>query len=90
LDKGARNVEILKQQDGDPYPVEKQIAIIFVGTRGLIQNVPVNKVKEFEKEFLNYLEAKHADVLTALKVGKYTDELTDTLTKVAKEIGSKY
>ena len=90
LDKGARNVEILKQQDGDPYPVEKQIAIIFVGTRGLIQNVPVNKVKEFEKEYLNYLEAKHADVLTALKVGKYTDELTDTLTKVAKEIGSKY
>ena len=70
LDKGARNVEILKQQDGDPYPVEKQIAIIFVGTRGLIQNVPVNKVKEFEKEYLNYLEAKHADVLTALKVGK--------------------
>ncbi len=90
LDKGARNVEILKQQDGDPYPVEKQIAIIFVGTRGLIQNVPVNKVKEFEKEYLNYLEAKHSDVLTALKVGKYTDELTDTLTKVAKEIGSKY
>ena len=90
LDKGARNVEILKQKDGDPYPVEKQIAIIFVGTRGLIQNVPVNKVKEFEKEYLNYLEAKHADVLTALKVGKYTDELTDTLTKVAKEIGSKY
>ena len=90
LDKGARNVEILKQQEGDPDPVAKQSAIIFVGTRGLIQNVPVNKVKEFEKEYLNYLEAKHADVLTALKVGKYTDELTDTLTKVAKEIGSKY
>jgi F-type H+-transporting ATPase subunit alpha len=90
LDKGARNVEILKQQDGDPYPVEKQIAIIYVGTKGLIQNVPVNKVKEFETEYLNYLEAKHADILLSLKAGKYTDEATDVLTKVAKEIAAKY
>ena len=90
LDKGARNVEILKQQDGDPYPVEKQIAIIYVGTKGLIQNVPVNKVKAFEKEYLDYLEAKHADILLSLKAGKYTDEATDVLTKVAKEIASKY
>ena len=90
LDKGARNVEILKQREGDPFPVEKQIAIIYVGTKGLIQKVPVNKVKEFEIEYLNYLEAKHADVLVALKAGKYTDELTDTLGKVAREIADKY
>jgi len=90
LDKGARNVEILKQREGDPMSVEKQIAIIYVGTKGLMQNVPVNKVKEFEKEFLNFLEAKHADVLVALKAGKYTDEITDTLSKVAKEIADKY
>ncbi|MFT5580926.1 MAG: F-type H+-transporting ATPase subunit alpha [Psychromonas sp.] len=90
LDKGARNVEILKQKEGDPFPVEKQIAIIFVGTKGLIQKVPVNKVKAFEIEYLNYLEAKHADTLAALKSGKYTDELTDVLTKVAKEIAAKY
>jgi F-type H+-transporting ATPase subunit alpha len=90
LDKGARNVEILKQREGDPYPVEKQIAIIYVGTKGLMQPVPVSKVKEFEKEFLNYMEAKHADVLVALKAGKYSDELTDVLTKVAKEIAEKY
>src|SRR5574343_517135 len=90
LDKGARNVEILKQREGDPMSVEKQIAIIYVGTKGLMQNVPVNKVKEFEKEYLNYLEAKHADVLVALKAGKYTDEITDTLTKVAKELADKY
>lgn len=90
LDKGARNVEILKQREGDPFPVEKQIAIIYVGTKGLIQNVPVNKVKAFETEFLNYLEAKHADVLVALKSGKYTDELTDVLSQVAKEIAGKY
>ncbi len=90
LDKGARNVEILKQREGNPYPVEKQIAIIYVGTKGLIQRIPVAKVKEFETEFLNYLEAKHKDILVALKAGKYTDEITDTLTKVAKEIADKY
>ena len=90
LDKGARNVEILKQKEGDPYPVEKQIAIIYVGTKGLMQRVPINKVKEFEKDYLTVLEAKHADVLVALKAGKYTDEITDTLTKVAKEVADKY
>ncbi len=90
LDKGARNVEILKQREGNPYSVEKQIAIIYVGTKGLIQKVPVAKVKEFETEYLNYLDAKHKDVLVALKAGKYTDEITDTLTKVAREIADKY
>jgi F-type H+-transporting ATPase subunit alpha len=90
LDKGARNVEILKQKEGDPYSVEKQIAIIYVGTKGLIQNVPVNKVKEFENDFLTVMEGTHADTLAALKAGKYTDEITDTLTKVAKEVASKY
>ena len=90
LDKGARNVEILKQKEGDPYPVEKQIAIIYVGTKGLMQRVPINKVKEFEKDYLTVLEAKHADVLVALKAGKYTDEITDTLTKVAREVADKY
>jgi len=90
LDKGARNVEILKQKEGDPYPVEKQIAIIYVGTKGLMQRVPITKVKEFERDYLTVLEAKHADVLVALKAGKYTDEITDTLTKVAKEVADKY
>jgi F-type H+-transporting ATPase subunit alpha len=90
LDKGARNVEILKQREGDPYPVEKQIAIIYVGTKGLIQRVPVNQVKTFEKEFLTVLEAKHADTLVALKAGKYTDEIEAVLTKVAKEVADKY
>lgn len=90
LDKGARNVEILKQKEGDPYPVEKQIAIIYLGTKGLIQNVPVNKVKEFENEFLDFMDAKHRNILDTLKAGKLTDEVTDTLTQVAKELSSKY
>ncbi|MDG2505992.1 MAG: F0F1 ATP synthase subunit alpha, partial [Crocinitomicaceae bacterium] len=90
LDKGARNVEILKQKEGDPFTVERQIAIIYVGTKGLIQNVPINKVKEFENEYLDFLEAKHADVMASLKSGKYTDENTAVLEKVAKELASKY
>ena len=90
LDKGARNVEILKQREGDPFPVERQIAIIYVGTKGLIQNVPIDKVKDFEKEYLDFLEAKHADVMASLKSGKYTDDNTAVLEKVAKEIASKY
>lgn len=90
LDKGVRNLEILKQKDGDPYSVEKQIAIIYAGTKNLLRNVPVNKVKEFETEYLNYLESKHADTLSALKAGKFDDTLTDVLTKVAKEISAKY
>jgi len=90
LDKGARNVEILKQREGDPFPVEKQIAIIYIGTKGLIQNVPVAKVKEFETEFLTVMESQHADVLSALKAGQFSDELTDVLTQCAKEIAAKY
>ena len=90
LDKGVRNVEILKQKDGDPYTVEKQIAIIYAGTHNLLRNVPVNRVKEFETEYLNYLEGKHADTLAELKKGKYTDEIQKVLADAAKEIASKY
>jgi F-type H+/Na+-transporting ATPase subunit alpha len=90
LDKGARNVEILKQNEGDPFSVERQIAIIYVGTKGLIQNVPVDKVKAFEIEYLDFLEAKHKDILDALKAGKLDDNITNTLARVAKEIASKY
>ena len=90
LDKGARNVEILKQKEGDPYPVEKQIAIIYVGTKGLMQRVPLNKVKEFEKEYLTVLEGQHANILADLKAGKYTDEITDILGAVAKDVADRY
>jgi F-type H+-transporting ATPase subunit alpha len=90
LDKGARNVEILKQGEGDPFTVENQIAIIYAGSKGLLTNVPVNKVKEFEKEYLNYLNAKHRDVLDQLKAGKFEDSLTSVLEKTAKELASKY
>ncbi len=90
LDKGARNVEILKQREGDPYPVEKQIAIIYAGVKGLMQPVPVAKIKEFEKDYLTVLDANHADTLVALKAGKYTDEIEAVLTKTAKEVAAKF
>ena len=90
IEKGKRNVEILKQAQNNPYPVEDQIAIIFAGSKNLLRNVPVESVREFEKDYVNYLDAKHRDVLDTLKAGKLTDEVTDTLTKVAKELSAKY
>jgi F-type H+-transporting ATPase subunit alpha len=90
IEKGKRNVEILKQAENNPYPVENQIAIIYAGSKNLLRNVPVDKVREFEKDYLEYLDAKHRDVLDQLKAGKLTDEITDTLTNAAKEISAKY
>ncbi len=90
IEKGRRNVEILKQAQGDPFTVENQIAIIFAGTKNLLREVPVDKVKEFERDFLEFLNAKHRDVLDQLKAGKITDEITDTLTAVCKDLASKY
>ena len=69
---------------------EKQIAIIYVGTNGLMQKVPLNKVKEFENEYLAILENSHSDTLTALKSGKYTDAETSVLKKVALDLADKY
>ena len=90
INKGKRNVEILKQGVNSPVSVEKQIAIIYCGTKGLLNNVPVDKVKAFETEFISFLENKHQDVLDTLKAGKLTDEVTDVLTKVAKELSANY
>jgi F-type H+-transporting ATPase subunit alpha len=90
LDKGSRNVEILKQAQFSPLRVEQQIAIIFLGTKGLLRDVPVNKVREFEAEFLSFLEAKHKNVLNDLKAGKYTDEITNVLESVGKDLAKNY
>ena len=90
IEKGRRNVEILKQAESNPFTVEDQIAIIYAGTKNLLRNVPVDKVKEFETNYLEFLRAKHSDVLADLKAGKLTDEITDTLAKVAGELSEKY
>ncbi len=90
LEKGRRNVEILKQGQFEPYKVEEQIAVIFAGTKGLLRTVPENKVKDFEKEYLEFLKTKHSNVLEALAQGKYTGEETKILEEVALNIASSY
>jgi len=90
LDKGARNVELLKQAQFSPETVEKQVAILYVGTKNLMRNVPVNKVKEFEFEFIQQIEQRHPEVLQGLKAGKLDDSITAVLETVAKELSGKY
>jgi len=90
IEKGRRNVEILKQGLNSPYTVEDQVAIIYAGSKNLLRNVPVNKVKEFEKDFLEYLNNKHRDTLDALKAGKLDDNITSVIENVAKELSAKY
>jgi F-type H+-transporting ATPase subunit alpha len=90
LDKGAKNVEILKQGQYSPMAVEKQIAIIYAGTKGLLKDVPVNKVTEFEKELLELLEMKHKKILQTLKEGKLTEEVEKVLRETTLDLTSKY
>jgi F-type H+-transporting ATPase subunit alpha len=90
IDKGARNVEILKQGQFAPVTVEKQVAIIYAGVKNLMRNVPVKKIREFELEYTTQLELQYPEVLAALKAGKFDDKLTGVLDTVAKEISSKY
>jgi F-type H+/Na+-transporting ATPase subunit alpha len=90
LNKGAKNVEILKQGQYNPMPVEKQVAIIYCGTTGLLKDVPINKVRTFEIEFLEYLELKHRDVLDKLREGVINNEITEILEKVASDLVTKY
>lgn len=74
LDKGARNVEIMKQNQFSPFSVEKQVAILYLGTNGLLGDVPLNKIKEFESAFLNEMDARLPHVLNELKQGKLPEE----------------
>jgi F-type H+-transporting ATPase subunit alpha len=90
LNKGAKNVEILKQRQYAPMPVEKQIAIIYCGTMGLLRDVPVSKVGEFEIEFLEYLNLKHRDILDQLSEGILNNNITEILEKTALELVGKY
>ena len=90
LNKGKRNVEILKQGQNQPMSVEKQVAIIYLGVNGLLKDVPVKEVKKFENEYLEFLENKHKDVLETLRSGKLTDEVKDTLVKVGADLAANY
>ena len=90
LDKGARNVEILKQPQYTPFKVENQIAIIYCGTKGLLQKIPVRRIADFEAEYLLNLSENHAPILEKLRNGIFDDEIANILDTVCKEIARKY
>ncbi len=90
LDKGARNVEILKQGQYQPASVEKQVAIIYLGTQGLLREVPVKSVKDFEEQFLMEMETKHADILAEFKKGNLPEDGIKKMTELAKNIMAQY
>ena len=90
IEKGKRNVEILKQAQNDPFTVEEQTAIIYAGSKNLLRSVPVESVKEFEQNYLETLRNKHKNTLEELKAGKLTDAVLDTLNAVAKETSAQF
>jgi F-type H+-transporting ATPase subunit alpha len=90
LNKGAKNVEILKQPQFRPVPVEEQVAIIYCGTTGLLRDVPISMVKSFEKDFIEIMKLQHRDVLDNLRDGVLNNDITATLEKVAAEVAAKY
>jgi F-type H+-transporting ATPase subunit alpha len=90
IEKGKRNVEILKQGQNNPYPVENQVAIIFAGSNNLLRDIPLEKIREFETEYIDYLNAKYEDAMRTLKSGKLTDEVKDILKTAIDEISAKY
>ena len=90
IEKGKRNVEILKQAQNDPFKVEDQVAIIYAGSKNLLRDIPVDRVKEFESEYIRVLNDKHSKILSTIKQGKLTDEVTSTLEKVCADLVSKF
>lgn len=90
LNKGAKNVEILKQTQYNPMPVERQVAIIYCGTAGLLKDIPINKVRNFENEYLEMLEYRHRDTLDKIREGSFGNDVTDVLEKVASELVIKF
>jgi F-type H+-transporting ATPase subunit alpha len=90
LDKGVRNVEILKQPQYTPYKVEEQIAIIFCGSRGLLQKVPVANIRNFETEFISFMHSNHQDILDTLAQGTINDDIMQQMTDACAEVAKKY
>ena len=90
IEKGRRNVEILKQNQNDPFQVEDQVAIIYAGSQNLLKDVPVNKVKAFEEAFLQELRKNNKKLLAELKSGKISDKETDEIRKVAEKVAKTF
>jgi F-type H+-transporting ATPase subunit alpha len=90
ISRGQRNQEILKQQQYSPVPVEEQIAIIFASTKGLLDEVPLEKLKEFEPDYIRELKDKHKKVMEKLRDGIYNEEIEKALRDTALSIAKNY
>ena len=90
IEKGRRNVEILKQPEFSPLRVEQQIAIIYLGTKGLLMDVPTEKISEFESLLLTTLEKKAPEVLTTFASGKLEQSAIDTLVKIGGDLAAQF
>ena len=91
LEKGKRNVEVLKQGQYSPLRVEQQIAIIFCGANNLLRNIPTKKVTDFQTELLNFLEIEHKeDILNILAKGIYDKKVLKKLEEIALQLAEKY
>lgn len=86
IERGRRNVEVLKQPQFSPVAVERQVAIVYASTNGLIDNVPLDKVKEFEKQYLTLLASEHKAMLEEVRKGGFNDQIAETLKKVAVDL----
>ena len=90
IDKGRKNERPLIQPQYHPVPVAEQVAEIYCGVNGLLENVPVDKVAEFEKQFVQLLQAKYKDVLQTIAEGKLTDDVTAKLAEAASQIAGQF
>lgn len=90
IERGRRNVEVLKQPQYSPLTVEQQVAIIYASTNGLLDNIPVEKVRQFEKQYLSVLKTEHKDLLENIKTGTFTDQIAEVLKKVALDLSKVF
>ncbi len=91
IDRGRKNQQLLIQPQYHPWPVENEVAVIYCGVNGLLKDVPMDKVEDFQRQFIQILEASHKeDVLAKIKAGQLTDDVTAILEQVAKSVSASY
>ena len=90
IDKGRKNERLLIQPQYQPWAVADQVAVIYCGVNGLLENVPEASVADFEKQFLQLMHAKHQDAIDTIAAGKLTDDVTAALTSAAAEVASRF
>ena len=91
IDRGRKNNQLLVQAQYSPMPVAEQVAVLYCGTHGLLKDVPLDNVRDFQETFLQMLRSQYADsVLKELAAGKLTDEVCKNIEKVAADVAGQY